>query len=839
MPLTQPYISTIPAFDAGAGTSIQINVLGGDTIDKVTLDVYGLTDNTRFTIETTVTDTGGDGIRTFSVALNSTNASQLSNGKSYQCRAYTTVGTGSSAVNSISSSMKWFTCYTAPAIGISWYDTSSGAWKVLSGSAVFPTDSIKLRISFSGNITMSTVDASLIGYRHGYYNIDGTYSTSIDDNYEFTIDNLRSDTENYTLTVVAETTEGMVIRSSVQGVRYTFTDNNSISSFTSQNWCAVGKIRLAVGLDSSKKSSIYKVVIRRQESGSSGWVTACTIKRGASVLDTSLEVFDHFAGSGKNYQYRATAYDSNGNTLSEKSTAVYSEFYNTYIGDADNVFTLESNWSISDAKRVQSAAVYDTYSRKYPVVAYNARLNYASQTTSAILLTAETLKGDVDGYSQTEILEGFNDFLTNGKPKFMKDFNGNIRVITVIDSVTNDFDANIGNALATTSFSWVEIAGFDSDSMAMAGFGEGFIYYSTTYTITYKLRNVTSSNNATSVSKTGTYSTILTANSGYTLTSENVTITMGGVVQTDAYNASTGAVTLPALTGNIVIFASAVSGGFSVQNNLAGVYNSNMMTTVAYGSSYSGVLSVSEGYSLGVVTIYMGGTNITSTAFSYGTNTIHIPFVTGNIIINASATSLYDYRLTINEVNCTVTATTTRNGSTVRLYNGSGINGGEVITWSATAFDGYVMQGASSGTITVTGNTTISASATEVIITYTVTKNATNCTISGADTASYGVDYTATINPIGTSELPSSVLVTIGGYTQTAGVHYTWNQASGVLRIYGSYITGDIVITASATAKLSTPQNLTLEGATSSWDSVDHAETYELFVGETSIGTTT
>lgn len=839
MPLTQPYISTIPAFDAGAGTSIEVNVLGGDAVDKVTLDVYGLTDNTRFTIETAVTDTGGDGIRTFSIALNSTNASQLSNGKSYQCRAYTTVGTGSSAVNSISSSMKWFTCYTAPAIGISWYDTSSGAWKALSGSTAFPTDSIKLRVSFSGNITMSTVDAHLIGYRNGYYNIDGTYSTSIDDNYEFTIDNLRRDTTTYTLTVVTETTEGMVIRSSVQGVRYTFTDNNSISSFTSQNWCAVGKIRLAVGLDSSQKSSIYKVVIRRQESGSADWVTACTIRRGASVLDTSLEVFDHFAGSGKNYQYRATAYDSNGNTLSEKSTAVYSEFYNTYIGDSDNMFVLESNWNISDAKRVQSAAVYDTYSRKYPTVAYNARLNYASQTTSAILLTAETLKGDVDGYSQTEMLEGFNDFLTNGKPKFMKDFNGNIRVITVVDSVTNDFDPNIGNALATTSFSWVEIAGFDSDSMTMAGFGEGFISYSTTYTITYKLRNVTSSNNATTVSKTGTYSTILTANSGYTLTSENVTITMGGVVQTDAYNASTGAVTLPALTGNIVISASAVSGGFSVQNNLAGVYNSNMMTTVAYGSSYSGVLSVGEGYSLGVVTIYMGGTNITSNSFSYGTNTIHIPFVTGNIIINASATSLYDYRLTINAVNCTVTAMTTRNGSTVRLYNGSGINSGEVITWSATAFDGYVMQGASSGTITVTGNTTISALATEVVTTYTVTKNATNCTISGADTASYGVDYTATINPTGTSELPSSILVTIGGYTQTAGVQYTWNQASGVLRIYGSYITGDIVITAGATARLSTPQNLTLEGATSSWDAVDHAETYELFIGETSIGTKT
>lgn len=72
--------------------------------------------------------------------------------------------------------------------------------------------------------------------------------------------------------------------------------------------------------------------------------------------------------------------------------------------------------------------------------------------------------------------------------------------------------------------------------------------------ITYTLTNVTSSNTARMVSANSSFTTTLTANEGYTL--GTVTVKMGGIdITSTAY--SNGVVTIPSVTGNIVITASA------------------------------------------------------------------------------------------------------------------------------------------------------------------------------------------------------------------------------------------------------------------------------------------
>ena len=72
-----------------------------------------------------------------------------------------------------------------------------------------------------------------------------------------------------------------------------------------------------------------------------------------------------------------------------------------------------------------------------------------------------------------------------------------------------------------------------------------------TYTITNNLANCVNSNSATQVTEGGSYSATITANSGYTLDSVNVT--MGG----SAVSVSGGVINIASVTGNIVITASA------------------------------------------------------------------------------------------------------------------------------------------------------------------------------------------------------------------------------------------------------------------------------------------
>ena len=83
----------------------------------------------------------------------------------------------------------------------------------------------------------------------------------------------------------------------------------------------------------------------------------------------------------------------------------------------------------------------------------------------------------------------------------------------------------------------------------------------TTHGIVWDLVNVTSSNNAVSVSDGASLVAVLTPADGYTL--GDVTITMGGEVLTDVWNADTSTVTIPSVTGDVIItcIATEQSGG--------------------------------------------------------------------------------------------------------------------------------------------------------------------------------------------------------------------------------------------------------------------------------------
>ena len=75
---------------------------------------------------------------------------------------------------------------------------------------------------------------------------------------------------------------------------------------------------------------------------------------------------------------------------------------------------------------------------------------------------------------------------------------------------------------------------------------------------------------------------------------------------------------------------------YTITNNLTNVTNSNLSTSARENSSYIGTLNADSNYTISSVTIIMGGTDITNSAYSNGT--INISSITGNVIITAIAT---------------------------------------------------------------------------------------------------------------------------------------------------------------------------------------------------------
>ena len=89
---------------------------------------------------------------------------------------------------------------------------------------------------------------------------------------------------------------------------------------------------------------------------------------------------------------------------------------------------------------------------------------------------------------------------------------------------------------------------------------------------------------------------------------------------------------------------------YSVTYTLTSVTSSNTEAVVYLDEVYATILSASSGYTIDSVTVTMGGIDITSTAYSDKDNSITIDYVTGDIVITATASKVVTYKNIIDEV---------------------------------------------------------------------------------------------------------------------------------------------------------------------------------------------
>lgn len=174
-----------------------------------------------------------------------------------------------------------------------------------------------------------------------------------------------------------------------------------------------------------------------------------------------------------------------------------------------------------------------------------------------------------------------------------------------------------------------------------------------TFSISYNLTNVTVSNNIKTITENEEYTTTISANEGYRLSSVN--ITMNGYDITSS-NYSDGELTIPSVTGNIAITAIAEEIPteiikYAISYKLTNVSIDNSTSEVEQYAKYETNILVDDEYNLSSVVVKMNNTNITSEVLSG--NHISIPSVTGNIVIQiiANPVQMPDYRGEVSEIN--------------------------------------------------------------------------------------------------------------------------------------------------------------------------------------------
>lgn len=117
----------------------------------------------------------------------------------------------------------------------------------------------------------------------------------------------------------------------------------------------------------------------------------------------------------------------------------------------------------------------------------------------------------------------------------------------------------------------------------------------------------------------------------------------------------------------------------AVTATLSHVTSSNATTTVEDGTAYTTTLTAADGYEMQSVTVTMGGTDVTSTAYNGTTGVVSIASVTGDVAVTATATIHASY------TNLVPTAVTS-GGAVCGYRNGYYVSGsGKVGDFSANA----------------------------------------------------------------------------------------------------------------------------------------------------------
>lgn len=317
--------------------------------------------------------------------------------------------------------------------------------------------------------------------------------------------------------------------------------------------------------------------------------------------------------------------------------------------------------------------------------------------------------GGLDGPGYGTDINGSHEVLNTNDVALTLENVSNIAFIRVSSAGLQDGKVNGANMIVTVNESLDE----DTPDVPI-------------YTVTNNLTNCSNTNDATTAEWNSSYVATITANSGYVI--ENISVTMGGA----AVTVTNGVISIPYVTGNIVITATAKLDipVYTVTNNLTNCSNSNSATTVEGGSSYVAAITANSGYIIESINVTMNGN-----AVAVSNGIISIPYVEGNIVITAIAVEDVKY---INQVPISV-------DESGNIYNGTGYkngyrirSGGAEGAASSASCTGFIQLKAGD-TVRLSGYSVTTKSTANAINVYNANKENLGQVVGNMSSSGYGI----------------------------------------------------------------------------------------------------
>lgn len=204
---------------------------------------------------------------------------------------------------------------------------------------------------------------------------------------------------------------------------------------------------------------ISNIKVKRRKKGTFDWHTLYNVPVN-DISDIDFVRYDYLAQSNTEYEYAIVPII--GNVEGEYSiNSIMSEFYGVFITDGKNNYKFKEDASYSSNERVRSSATYEPYGSKYPIIISNGSLSYDKGTMGGSVIVFDADE-QLDRKTTVERLNTIKSFLTTPSAKILKDFNGNIWLVTLSDNLALTYYTEVGMGFARVDFNWTEIGDADN-----------------------------------------------------------------------------------------------------------------------------------------------------------------------------------------------------------------------------------------------------------------------------------------------------------------------------------------------------------------------------------------
>ena len=466
-----PTINQINAFNATQGTTIDFNIIGGtELIRSNRIYIYDLSDNSLICTHLYVSTesihelpANTDGSIVYESGKSS---ADFVNGAQYYAQIQTYTDTNGTQGGSGLSVAKMFWCLGDPTLTITTIpSTISTTSYNISATYTDTSASVVSNIIQQYQFNLYSATGSLLqssGVVVGSGTQQGT-SDVYDISHNFTGLNVGS---SYYVTVDVTTTQGM--SATTQSNTFTVSiDTPTLGEATVVNNACDGYISVTSNLSGEYDENITNILVKRQDVDdvSGGWLTLYS-QPISQASDMDFTFIDFLNQYGKTYKYALvpllTQTQSGvevevegGYTVSDE---VQSVFDGVFIADSTGSQKCKANVGYGNVDMNQVVGSITPIGAKYPIIITNSQNQYHNGSISGTIVPDDYyFNGNLSRIDMVKKRNELEQFLTNKRVKVIKDWNGNIWLVMIMDNVSCTFNNTYGMGIVDFSTNWTEV----------------------------------------------------------------------------------------------------------------------------------------------------------------------------------------------------------------------------------------------------------------------------------------------------------------------------------------------------------------------------------------------